>query len=363
MYVSSAVWEKPMQEIADAFLAEKDYGFDFTFTVSEVKDGGTTDDGVMMLRCSQFLDVSELVFKGGLQEITITENDLDPRATNRFVVDGKTYGIPLSSNNGCALFYDGSLFGEEDVATFDHLFAKAKEKGVKVGDYFEDQTQLLSFFSKHGAKTTQSHRVEGRELITSTTSSFASQNGLEAAKLVSQYCAYLPKVGDRLGAGFGGTWYYDYGAKSEFGENLKVAPIPKLREGDAWITPPTSQEDIGIIIYNTADKPEAKQLLNDLANALASEDAQRKYLEAIGPNYVPTNLAAREDYPLDIRPFIDNMESSIGVGHYQLAVYNEAEKLYRQIKADNGACDEAVLTAALQNYDQQTTTESRSPLY
>ena len=81
-------------------------------------------------------------------EAIITSNDAD--AVSAASVTGTLYAYPMSSDNGYYIYYDTSIFTEEDVESLEKLIAKCEANNVKFRYNLEDAWYTASFFFATG---------------------------------------------------------------------------------------------------------------------------------------------------------------------------------------------------------------------
>ena len=69
--------------------------------------------------------VMDLVNAGALYEVTINKDAIVAAniqsAVDAATVDGKLYGYPMTADNGYFMYYDKSVFSEEDVKSLDRM--------------------------------------------------------------------------------------------------------------------------------------------------------------------------------------------------------------------------------------------------
>ena len=68
--------------------------------------------------------------------------------------EGTLYGYPMTSDNGYFLYYDKSVFTEEDLATLDGILAAANAAGKQVHMDVSNGWYLASFFLGNGCTLT-----------------------------------------------------------------------------------------------------------------------------------------------------------------------------------------------------------------
>lgn len=157
-------YQAVMAQIVDNFKAAyPEVDFDITIgaqSESEVKDR-VLEDVTAAADVFVFADdqVTDLVRAGALQpvEATYTYNPAETNgagSVDAASVDGKLYAYPLTASNGYFLFYDSTVFSEEDIQSWDGLLAKANEVGCQVGIEYTSGWYLYSFFQGAGCNLT-----------------------------------------------------------------------------------------------------------------------------------------------------------------------------------------------------------------
>lgn len=155
-------YQTVMKELTDKFQNEYS-DVDFNITIGAVSEADAKDKVLEDIDAAAdvfvFADdqVNDLINAGALQEVAATYT-YDPKATNSEATvaaaskDGKLYAYPLTASNGYFLYYDSSIFSEEDVASWESLVAKAEEAGTNVGMNIADGWYLYGFFSGAGCE-------------------------------------------------------------------------------------------------------------------------------------------------------------------------------------------------------------------
>jgi len=139
---------------------------DFNITVGAVSEADAKDQVLADVEAAAdvfvFADdqIEDLVEAGALQSVDATFT-YDPNETNAestveaATVNGTLYAYPLTASNGYFLYYDSTVFSEEDVASWESLIAKAEEEGVDVGMEVSNGWYLYSFFAGAGLEMTK----------------------------------------------------------------------------------------------------------------------------------------------------------------------------------------------------------------
>ena len=99
--------------------------------------------------------INELVAAGALQEVvtTYTYNVVQESvggSIDAATIDGKLYAYPMTSDNGYFMFYDSSVFTEEDVKSLDSMIEAAKAANKKIAMNVSDGWYIYSFFKSAG---------------------------------------------------------------------------------------------------------------------------------------------------------------------------------------------------------------------
>ena len=97
----------------------------------------------------------ELVNAGALQEVVNTYTYDVKSASVQSAIDGASvnntlYAYPMTADNGYFLYYDKSVYSEDDVKTMESLVEKAEAAGKSVGMEVSNGWYLYSFFKAAG---------------------------------------------------------------------------------------------------------------------------------------------------------------------------------------------------------------------
>jgi len=207
--------------------------------------------------------------------------------------DGAVYGVPFTTNTWF-MYYDKSVFSEEDVKSLDKMLEVAGEKGVKVSFPLTTGWYFGSFYAANG----------GTFFGDGTDASKGIQFGGEAGEAVTNYLVDLVKnpnfMNDAGGAGMSGL--ADGTVKAYFSGTWDAANV-KEALGDNWaatvppcITINGEQKQLlsfggskAIAVNPNAEHPQAAAAL---AAFLASPEAQLAHFEFNGTAPVSTSLMA-----------------------------------------------------------------------
>lgn len=233
-------YQTVMAEIVESFKAEYPT-VDFNIVIgaqteAEAKDR-ILEDVEAAADVFVFADdqVLELVNAGALQAVETTFT-YDVKSANiastvdAATIDGTLYAYPLTASNGYFLYYDSTVFSEEDVASWDTMLAKANEAGVNVGMEVGNGWYLYSFFAGAGLELSMNADQ-------SNNCNWNNETGLAVANAISAICAddaflsvgnvdatAMAKEGT-MKAFVDGTW--DSGAFQEaYGEGYAATKLP-----------------------------------------------------------------------------------------------------------------------------------------
>lgn len=226
-----------LKEMVEEFKkANTDVKYDITFGVVGEKDTQTKimEDPDAAADVFAFPDdqMTDLVKAGALYEITLDKDQIMEEnlegAVQAATIDGRLYAYPMTADNGYFLYYDKSVFTEDDVKTLDGLLEKAASKNKKVLMDVSNGWYLASFFLGAGCSF---GLKDGKQ-----TSDFNNENGVAAGEAVKAFCAnsafmtgedavLTGGMGDTIAAGISGTWTAD-AIKSKLGDNYAATKLP-----------------------------------------------------------------------------------------------------------------------------------------
>ncbi len=170
--VSLTMWgsendQEILREMADAFIEK--YADQATITITlDVESESTCKDTILTdveaaADVFAFADdqLNELVQAGALQEVTLNADTVisdnggeDSGSVQAASYDGKLYAYPMTADNGYFMYYDSSVFTEEDVKTLDGMIAAAKAAGKTIAMDLANGWYLYSFFQGAGLELT-----------------------------------------------------------------------------------------------------------------------------------------------------------------------------------------------------------------
>lgn len=304
-------YQTVMAELVEEFKAQYS-DVDFNITIGSCSEADTKDRVLEDVEAAAdvfvFADdqVQELVNAGALQAIERTFT-YDAHETNTAStveaasVDGKLYAYPLTASNGYFLFYDSSVFSEEDVQSWDGMLAKAAEAGVKVGMDVGNAWYLYGFFAGAGCELSmnadQSNNcdwnsetgvavAEGIQAITAN-DAFIACNNTDATEKANN---------GELKAFVDGTW--DSGAfQGAYGDGYAACKLPTFTVNGEQVQMGSyaGYKFVGVNSYS--DQIGWSMLL---AEYLTSETSQAKIGVATGEG--PANIVAASDEAIMAQP-------------------------------------------------------------
>lgn len=148
------------QERIEAFKAEYPE-VDFDITLGAESESKAKDDILVDVEAAPdvyaFADdqIPELVAAGALQEVVATytydvANESVAGSVEAATIDGKLYAYPMTADNGYFMFYDASVFTEEDMQSLDSMIEAAKAANKKIAMTVSDGWYLYAFFKGAG---------------------------------------------------------------------------------------------------------------------------------------------------------------------------------------------------------------------
>ena len=242
--------------------------------------------------------VTELVNAGALQpvEATYTYNPSETNsagAVDAASVNGKLYAYPLTASNGYFLFYDSTIFSEEDVQSWDGLLAKANEAGVQVGMEMSGAWYLYGMFS--GAGCTLSMNEDQ-----SNSCDWNNETGVAVAEACAKmaadpafinisdtdFSAKLAEGDCNIKAYVDGTWRSE-DIKNAYGDGYAATKLPTFTVNGAQVQQ-GSYAGYKLVGVNAYSENVGWSML--LAEFISNEASQMAIFEATGEG--PANTVA-----------------------------------------------------------------------
>lgn len=260
----------------------------------------------------------DLVAAGALYKITRNAEDVIARngegAVGAATLDGQLYAYPMTADNGYFMYYDKSVFTEEDVQTLDGMLAAAEAAGKKVFMDVSNGWYIASFFLGNGG--TLAIDENGNQ-----TCDFNNANGLATAEAIKAFTAHPAFItGDdtvltagiqdgTIAAGVSGTWNAD-AISTSLGENYAATKLPTFTVGGEQVQMSSfgGYKQIGV---NSQTEFPVEAM--DLADWLTNEANQVKRFEtrALGPSNV--NAAASEAVKANVALAALSLQSQFAV--------------------------------------------------
>ena len=239
----------------------------------------------------------DLVKADALYEVTRNTDAIiaanTPGSIRAASYDGTLYGYPMTSDNGYFLYYDKSVFTDDDLATLDGILAAANAAGKKVHMDISNGWYLASFFLGNGCTLTIE---DGKQII-----DFNNANGLAAAEAIRAFCndpAFVTGddsvlaggIGDAIACGVSGTWMAT-AIQEKLGDNYGCCKLPTFTCNGEQVQ---MGSFLGCKIYGINSQTAYPVDAMELAEYLTSEQSQiERYKEL---NYGPSNVnALKED--------------------------------------------------------------------
>lgn len=290
-----------IEKLCNEFAAEhpeKEYTFEYG-AVGAV-DGKTRylEDPAAAADVFLFADdqLVDLVKADALYEVTRNTDAIIAANTsgsiNAATYEGTLYGYPMTSDNGYFLYYDKSVFTEEDLATLDGILAAANAAGKQVHMDVSNGWYLASFFLGNGCTLTIE---DGKQVI-----DFNNANGLAAAEAIRAFCndpAFVTGddsvlaggIGDAIACGVSGTWMAS-AIQEKLGDNYGCCKLPTFTCDGKQVQ---MGSFLGCKIYGVNSQTAYPVDAMELAEYLTNEKAQIERYQVL--NYGPSNVNALAD--------------------------------------------------------------------
>ena len=299
VWVADAAVEFTKAQI-DAFKAANAEYANMTVTVEPMGEGDAAtamitdvESGADIYGFAQD-QLSRLVAAGALEEVApdnvplvTAENDAGSVAAA--TLGDVMYAYPLTSDNGYFLYYDKSVFTEDDLKTLDGILAAANAAGKKVHMDVSNGWYLASFFLGNGCTLTIE---DGKQVM-----DFNNEKGLAAAEAIREFCndpAFVTGddsvlsggIGDSIACGVSGTWV-STAIQEKLGENYGCCKLPTFTCAGKQVQ---MGSFLGCKIYGVNSQTAYPVDAMELAEFLTSEQSQLERYEEL--NYGPSNVNA-----------------------------------------------------------------------
>lgn len=287
-----------LQDQCEAFAAEHpNWKINFNYGVcpeGEAKDNVTKDveaaADVYMLAND---NIPDLVSAGALSELGgdylgyVTSTNSDSILAS-VTYNDSVVAFPFTPNTWF-MYYDKSVFSEDDVKNFDTMLEKAGEAGKKVSFKLTDSWYIEAFYVANGCTlfgdgTDTDAGIDFGGDKAAAVTEYLVDLAANPNFLVDADGSGLAGLGDSVAALFSGTWDAE-AVKEKLGDNMGVAALPTVtidgKEGQM-------KSFIGSKAIGVNPNAENQQVAMSLATYLAGEKAQTAHYEM--RNILPSNI-------------------------------------------------------------------------
>ena len=280
---------------------------------------------------------------------TIRANN-DAGSVGAASVAGTLYAYPMTSDNGYYMYYDKSLFSDEDVESLETIIAICEQNNVKFRYALENAWFTASFFFATGCKSNWTMNEAGE--FTAVDDDFNSEAGLVAMKgmqKLAQSPCYDSNADIFTDAGvvITGIWNVN-GATDHFGENLAATDLPSFEvDGKSYHLGSYS----GNKLMGVKPQSDAKKaaVLSLLAQYLTGEECQAQRFAAF--EWGPSNLKAQASKEVQANASLAALAKQNAYAQPQGQIHGSWWDIAKLLGADaKAATSEADLKAALEGY-------------
>ena len=253
--------------------------------------------------------INELVKAGALQEVAATytydvATENVAGAVEAATVDGKLYAYPMTADNGYFMFYDSSVFTEDDVQSLEKMIEVADAAGKKIAMDISNGWYIYSFFQGAGYELT----LNDDGVTNTCTWNGAGATDVAQAIMDLTASGVLVDMGDEdmatqiaegtIAACVNGTWRAET-AQTAWGDNYAAAKLPTFNVAgkDCQMSSYSGYKLVGV---NPHSANVGWSML--LAEYLTNEASQTARFEARGLG--PANLAAASSDAVQSNPAI-----------------------------------------------------------
>ncbi len=317
--VTMTVWaSEEDQDLTSKLLDEFKAAYpDVTFDITLGAESESTAKDTVLTDVEAAADVyafaddqiNELVQAGALQEVA-AHYTYDVAAENvsgaveAATVDGKLYAYPMTADNGYFMFYDSSVFTEDDVKSLEKMVEVADAAGKKIAMDISNGWYIYAFFQ--GAGLELSLNDDGM----TNTCTWNAAGGTDVAQAILDLTSsnVLVDMGDEdmatqiaegnVVACVNGTWRAETAAEA-WGDNYAACKLPTFNAGgkDCQMSSYSGYKLVGV---NPHSANIGWSML--LAEFLTNEAAQTARFEARGLG--PANVAAASSDAVASNPAI-----------------------------------------------------------
>ena len=250
--------------------------------------------------------LKDLVAGGALYEVTRNKDAIiaanGEGSVGSATLDGKLYAYPMTADNGYYMYYDKSVFTEEDVKSLDKMMEVADAAGKKVLMDLSNGWYIASFFLSNGGSLTI-----GEDGLQDC--NFNNENGVAIGEYVRKFAAHNAFItgddavihggmGTTIAAAVSGAWNAP-AVEELLGENYAATKLPtfNLNGQEVQMSSFAGYKLVGVN-SQTAFPTDAM----DLAEWLTNEENQIKRFEVRGAG--PSNIAAANTEAVKSTPHI-----------------------------------------------------------
>ena len=317
--VSLKVWASEEDQALTTELLEKfkETYPDVTFDIQLGSESESTAKDTILADVEASADVfafaddqiNEMVAAGALQEVSATytydvANANAAGSVEAATVDGKLYAYPMTADNGYFMFYDSSVFTEEDTQSLEKMIEVAQAAGKKIAMDVSNGWYIYAFFE--GAGLELSLNDDG----VTNTCTWNGAGGTDVAQSILDLFSsgVLVDMDDEnqataiaegtVVACVNGTWRAET-AQEAWGENYAATKLPTFNVAGEpkQMSSYSGYKLIGVSPYS---KNVGWSML--LAEFLTNEDSQTARFEARGLG--PANIAVAESDAVKSNPAI-----------------------------------------------------------
>jgi arabinogalactan oligomer/maltooligosaccharide transport system substrate-binding protein len=293
-----------LKGMADAFVKLHESEAKITITLGAVSEGSAKDEVLNDVEAGPDVytfahdQIAALVNAGALLEIPEAMGLQDVKDRNiassvdAATINGKVYAFPMTADNGYFMYYDKSVFTEEDVKSWEGMLAAAEKAGKKITMALDNAWYLYGFYA--GAGLTVSLNADGL----SNTCDWDSDKGVavsEAIMNLAKHPAFLNAPDSNFAtyvqdgticAGINGTWNAGV-VKEAWGENYGACKLPtfKVNGQDVQMGAFSGYKLVGVNPHSDNVK-----WAMELANFITNEQNQALRFEKRGLG--PSNIKA-----------------------------------------------------------------------
>lgn len=317
--VTLTVWaSEEDQDLTTQLLDEfKETYSDVTFDITLGAESESTAKDTVLTDVEAAADVyafaddqiNQLVQAGALQEV-VTSYTFDVATENAAgaveaaSVDGKLYAYPMTADNGYFMFYDSSIFTEDDVQSLEKMIEVADAAGKKIAMDISNGWYIYAFFQGAGYDLT----LNDDGLTNTCTWNAAGATDVAQAIIDLTASGVLVDMSDEdmatqiaegtVVACVNGTWRAET-AQEAWGDNYAATKLPTFNVGgtDYQMSSYSGYKLVGV---NPHSANIGWAML--LAEYLTNESAQTARFEARGLG--PANLAAASSDAVQSNPAI-----------------------------------------------------------